>query len=92
LRRQIRLLRDGLLVLATWNGQPRSPNALSTDWSETMADLGLKTCSEEHDVRATPRRTQKGKGLDGAPAIRGAPILKTKNEVQNKSGAYQRPQ
>jgi integrase len=33
---------DDALVLSTWDGQPRTPNALSKDWSETMADLGIK--------------------------------------------------
>jgi integrase len=33
---------DDALVFATWDGSPRSPNALSTEWAETMVDLGLR--------------------------------------------------
>jgi integrase len=29
------------LVFATWDGSPRSPGALSTDWAEAMIKLGL---------------------------------------------------
>jgi integrase len=32
---------DDALVFATWNGAPRTPNALSKDWAETMVALGL---------------------------------------------------
>jgi integrase len=33
---------DDALIFTTWNGEPRTPNALSKDWSETMAALGMK--------------------------------------------------
>jgi len=29
------------LIFATWDGSPRSPNALSKDWAEAMSKLGL---------------------------------------------------
>ena len=29
-------------MFATWSGEARTPNALSKDWSETMAAMGLK--------------------------------------------------
>jgi integrase len=35
-----RVPNDGL-VFATWDGSTRTPNALSKDWAETMAALGL---------------------------------------------------
>ena len=36
-----RLLED-TLVFATWDGEIRSPNALSTEWAETMLNFGMK--------------------------------------------------
>ena len=55
-------LRDDALVFATWNGQPRTPNALSKDWSETMADLGVKITL--HALRHTHASQLIAAGLD----------------------------
>jgi integrase len=55
-------LRDDALVFATWNGRPRTPNALSKDWSETMADLGLKITL--HALRHTHASQLIAAGMD----------------------------
>lgn len=44
-------IQDSGLVLATWNGEPRTPNALSKDWSEMMQRLDLKVTL--HSLRHT---------------------------------------
>jgi len=55
-------LGDNALVFATWNGQSRTPNALSKDWSETMADLGLKITL--HALRHTHASQLIAAGMD----------------------------
>jgi integrase len=55
-------LPDDALVLATWNGEPRTPNALSKDWSETMADMGLKITL--HALRHTHASQLIAAGMD----------------------------
>jgi integrase len=55
-------LPENALVFATWNGEPRTPNALSKDWSETMADFGLKITL--HALRHTHASMLIASGMD----------------------------
>jgi len=55
-------VRDDAPVLATWDGQPRTPGGLSKDWSETMADLGMKITL--HALRHTHASQLIAAGMD----------------------------
>jgi len=55
-------VRDDALVFATWNGEPRTPNALSKDWSETMAAFGMKITL--HALRHTHASQLIAAGMD----------------------------
>jgi integrase len=55
-------LPDDALVFTTWNGEPRTPNALSKDWSETMAAFGLKITL--HALRHTHASMLIASGMD----------------------------
>jgi integrase len=55
-------LPDDALVFATWNGEPRTPNALSKDWSETMTGFGLKITL--HALRHTHASMLIASGMD----------------------------
>jgi len=53
---------DDGLVLATWNGEARTPNALSKDWSEMMRKLGLSVSL--HSLRHTHASQLIAAGMD----------------------------
>jgi hypothetical protein len=65
------------LVFATWDGQPRSPNVLTSEWTRTMKAAKLTTTL--HRLRHTHASTLIASGLDvltisrrlghGSPAI-----------------------
>ena len=55
-------VRDDALVLATWEGKPRTPNALSKDWSETMASFGIEITL--HALRHTHASQLIAAGMD----------------------------
>jgi integrase len=55
-------VRDDALVFATWNGEPRTPNALSKDWSETMAAMGFRITL--HALRHTHASQLIAAGMD----------------------------
>jgi integrase len=55
-------IRDDALVFATWSGETRTPNALSKDWSETMAAMGLKITL--HALRHTHASQLIAAGMD----------------------------
>lgn len=55
-------LPEDALVFATWSGEPRTPNALSKDWSETTADFGLKITL--HALRHTHASMLIASGMD----------------------------
>jgi integrase len=55
-------IKDDGLVLATWNGETRTPNALSKDWSEMMSALGLKITL--HSLRHTHASQLIAAGMD----------------------------
>jgi integrase len=55
-------IRDDALVFATWNGEMRTPNALSKDWSEGMAAMGLKITL--HALRHTHASQLIAAGMD----------------------------
>ena len=60
------------LVFATWEGKPRSPNALTKEWSVAMDALGLPHVTL-HSLAAHARfpTDRRGGGhLDGEPAPR----------------------
>jgi integrase len=50
------------LVFATWNGLARSPNALTKEWSVTMAEAGLKVTL--HALRHTHASSLIAAGID----------------------------
>lgn len=55
-------VRDDALVLATWEGKPRTPNALSKDWGEMMVRFGLKITL--HALRHTHASQLIAAGMD----------------------------
>jgi integrase len=55
-------VREDTLVFATWSGEARTPNALSKDWSETMANIGMKITL--HALRHTHASQLIAAGMD----------------------------
>jgi integrase len=55
-------VRDDALVFATWEGKPRTPNALSKDWGEMMVRLGMKITL--HALRHTHASQLIAAGMD----------------------------
>jgi integrase len=50
------------LVFSTWDGKPRSPNALTKEWTGAMKEAGLKVSL--HGLRHTHASSLIAAGLD----------------------------
>jgi integrase len=54
---------DDGLVLARWDGKPRSPNAITKEWSRALAEFGMP-CVSLHALRHTHASQLIASGLD----------------------------